>query len=207
MRRNKYSLIIPWAITMFLGGCVTLKARVPWPAAPIQSTAQASAASILMSPAKDGRSNEKLGSLGGASLAADASLADYIQATFTNGLAQQGYVVISATAAPAGTTRKVLITLEAASEGSFDALLQPAKGDVSFAVQVFTIENKAVFAQTYSGTYSETIGIHGQNGYEEDVGRILATAADRAIEKALADQQFQSAIRPAAAQVQTSMSR
>jgi hypothetical protein len=192
-------------ISISLGGCVTLKARVPRPAAPLQSSAQAGLPSILMSPVKDSRSNEKVGAIGAASLEADSSLADYIQANITNGLVHQGYVVVSSTAGtPAQNMRRILITLQMAHEASFDAVLQPAKGDVTFAVQVFSTQDTALFAQAYSGTYSETVGVHGQSGYEEDVGRILATAADQAIANALQDPQLQAAIRSDVGSVRTS---
>lgn len=193
--RNRLISALGVIVSITLGGCVTLKARVPRPGTPLQSTAQPGLPSILISPVKDDRKDQNVGSIGAASLEADSSLADYIQANITNGLAHQGYVVISSTgSAPTQNARRMQVTLQTAHEASFDALLQPATGDVTFAVQVFSNQDTALFAQSYSGTYSETVGVHGQTGYEEDVGRILATAADQATANALKDPQLKAAI-------------
>ena len=138
---------------------------MPTPPVPVRSTAQVSLPQLLISPVKDARSNHKLGAIGLAGLEADASLADYIQAQIVNGLAQQGYVVISSTAAtPAKNMHRVAVTLQVAHVGSFDAILQPAQGDVTIATEVYSIEDTALFAQSYSGTYRKTLGLRGQTG-------------------------------------------
>jgi hypothetical protein len=180
---------------LLLSGCMTINATVPSPPA-LEPSPQAATRGVILSPVKDGRGNSNVGGIGSASFDLKSGLSEYIQNSFTNGLTRSGYAVNSIhTRGVSGEAKTVVVTVQSASIASFDALLEPAHGEVSIAVQVFGNSDSPIYARSYQGTYSETVGIHGQSGYEEDAGRIIGTAADRAIDSAIGDANFQAAIR------------
>jgi hypothetical protein len=188
-------LVVMVPICLFMCGCsITANAIVPTAPA-LQATPQ-NVPRVNLSAVKDGRGTVKAGAIGAVSFDLKSGLNEYVQNSFANGLMHTGYAInSSAGLAPQEGVKTVVVTVQSASVASFDAILQPARGEVSIAVQIFGISETLLYARSYSGSYSETAGLHGQTGYEEDVGRIIATAADQAVSNALADPGFQTALK------------
>jgi hypothetical protein len=188
------AVLVPLCLLLMSGCSVTANATVP--TAPALEAAPQSAPHVNLSAVKDGRGTEKAGAIGAAHFNLKWGLNDYVQSSFANGLTHSGYAVNAISGpTPQQGVKTVVVTVQSASVASFDAILQPARGEVGIAVQVFGSADAPVYAHSYSGTYSETVGIHGIGGYEEDVGRIIATAADQAVSHAMADPSFQAAIK------------
>ena len=194
MSAHHFGVLILLCLLLMSGCSVTMNASVP--TAPALQAAPQSAPRVNLSAVKDGRGTVKAGGIGAASFDLRSGLNEYIQNSFANGLTHSGYAV-QATSGPEPQrgVKTVVVTVQSASIASFDAILQPARGQVDIAVQVFGSSDAPVYAHSYSGAYSETAGIHGTGGYEEAAGRIIATAADRAVNDAIGDPNFQAAIK------------
>lgn len=80
-------------------------------------------------------------------------------------------------------------------------MLQPAKSNVTVAVQVFSADNKILFAPSYSGIYSEKVGLHGQTGHERMSVGYSGPPPIKLSTKLCKTSQFQAVIRSGAGQV------
>ena len=179
---------------LLVSGCASIDASVPSAAA--LKSPPPNAPSIILSAVKDARNTEAAGGVGAASIQLKSGFDEYIGNSFANGLSSSGYAVSSAAAKSQKPGAKtVVVTVESAHIASFDAIMEPAKAQVSIAVQVFGESQSPVYAHSYTGDYSETLGIHTQSGYEEHAGKVFAIAADQAVNKAIADPSFQRAIK------------
>jgi len=179
-----------------LSGCnAVIRPKMPESSATLVQAAPPTGG-VGLAAVKDGRSGASGGGVGAAGVEIQSDLGDYVHNGFANGLSHKGLQVVDTKASTnaQGVKRTVVVTVQSASVSTIDALLQPATANVAVAVQVYDPDQKVIFAQTYTGTNRETLGLHGQAGYDENSGRIVAAAADSAVEQALADPNFQKAI-------------
>jgi hypothetical protein len=182
-------------LTIISGCNAVIRPKMPENQATLVQAAPPSGG-VGLAAVKDGRSGGSSGGVGAAGVEIQSDLGDYVHNSFANGLSHKGLPVVDTKTSPAapGVKRTVVVTLQSASVSTIDAILQPATANVAIAVQVYDPTQKVIFAQTYTGTNRETLGLHGQAGYDENSGRIVAAAADSAVEQALADPNFQKAI-------------
>lgn len=180
---------------------VTLRAKMPESAAPPSASVQNAKIALAV---RDGRVNTSAGGIGAAGVEVGPELIDYIGSDVKRGLniKQLSVVDTKESALPSGVDRKAVVTLQSASVTSFDALLQPATARVAIAVQIYNPRSQVIFAGSYTGSASETLGIRGKSGYEENIGRLLATAAESAVQQIFDDRRFADAI--SASPIQTS---
>lgn len=179
-----------------IGGCsATIRPKLPENRASLSQTAP-QAGGVGLAAVKDARSGTSGGGIGAAGVEIQSDLGDYVHNSFASALARKGLQVTDTkqTVAAPGVKQTVVVTVQSASVSTIDAILQPATVNVGLAVQVYDPAEKVIFAENYSGSTRETLGIHGQAGYDENTGRLVAAAADSAIEQALSDPKFQTAI-------------
>lgn len=197
LKRNPRVPMLLLAVVMsatFLSACsVTLRAKMPEAATVAPTSLQKTGVGLVV---KDGRGSSSGGGVGAAGVEIGPELTEYIGNDVKRGLSIKQLRVVDTkeSAVAAGLSRTMVVTLQSASVSSFDALLQPATATVAIAVQVYDPQKQITFAQTYTGSASETLGIRGKSGYEENIGRLLATAAESAVQQALDDRRFETAI-------------
>ncbi len=159
---------------------------------------------IGLVPVKDTRTSTDAGSIGAAGVRVGPELADYVHRAFRVKLGALGLNAVSApdpTALPSTGTqlfsgKVIVVTVQSASIGTADAILFPADASVAIAVQVFDSSARPLYANTYSGNYSERVGMHlTATGYGDAAGAVIARAADQAVGRATTDSKFADAVR------------
>ena len=149
------------------------------------------ATKVGLAPVADSRRDESAGwNAGNVPIVAGPEFTHYIEHKFRSQMVEEGFAPIDAPNPASGTNpppcKTILITLQSTNFGNSGTVTTHEIASTDIAVQVFAPGSRTiVFAQSYQGT-------HRENG---DPGRLLAAAADWAIDQAFADKAFLEALR------------
>jgi len=177
-------------------GCMTQQVIIP-PAPRIPNlSSRADAPVIGMAPVKDERIEELAGSVGALKIAVGQDLLVYIDAALKKNLIETGYNVV---AAPNPTElgdvalervfngEVITVSVVSVSFSAADSLLFPADCEVSLLTRVFDRKGALIYSQNHTGENKKVIGFSGTGKKE---GKIIAAAAERAVESIFGDQKF-----------------
>ncbi len=190
------------AFVNLLCGCST-QINLDFPQVAPEKPAVA-AAKVGVAPVQDSRASHVAGPLNmssdifrSVSVATGPELPDYIGNSFRNGLVKRGFDPIEAP--DPGTTalqqpyKVLVITIQSVTFADSGLLSFDGASSLNLAVQVFSGGPKPVFAKVFNGECTEHIP--AWHGGKKAVSAIIATAADRAVEAALASPDLREALR------------
>jgi hypothetical protein len=201
-RREIASALLLLALSLLCGvGCTPARITLSFPDVPFQ-TAGNSGVKIGVARADDSRDVQMVGTITSFGLTGDLlvgpELSDYIDRKFRNALVERGFVPVDAldpTKSPNTRDYKTLVLrLQIVKIGTYSVNgSSESDAAVGIAADVYApAGSKEIFAQTFIGEYQSRLG-WGPIGVK--AGNIMATAADRAIDEALADPAFEHALK------------
>jgi hypothetical protein len=161
-------------------------------------SAKPGAPQIGLARVADSRASRVSGVANNTNLLAGPELNDYIERKFRERLANEGFAPVEAlnpaTAARPDDHKTILVTLQSASIGNVGTMFSDPQASIDIAVQVYSAGGRRiVFGHGYSGQHSEPLG--RTTGTGMSAGRIIAAAADGAIDQAFTDPAFEQALR------------
>lgn len=192
-------LIIPVAFclaSVIAWGCITQQATFPEPPAVRTVSGERQ---IGLATVHDVRGTTEAGSLGLAGFRAGPELDDHLRKMMESRLSGLNFWVVMvadplhANAYSPGKFegRVIQITLVSASVSTPDALLVPANCEVVLAISVYDASGKIVYQQHYASAHQSRLASFDP---ASSVGRAISEAADAALDRAFADEQFMAAI-------------
>ncbi len=182
-------------LLLFAGCGVRIEAGLP--EVKLQQAAKlGTATTIGLARVEDSRSSREAGIINdSAILRVGPELADYIERTFHNELVAHGMTVVEALnpARNPPTSHKTIVVTVQSVEFNFGGFGK-SDASVNIAVQVYgSASTESIYGGSFSGTDSE--GVKVLEGAGSESGRVLAAAADRAIDAAFADERFEQALK------------
>jgi len=181
---------------LLCAGCGVVSITAGFPEVKQQPANPATTATIGLAEVEDSRSSRDAGMLNNSAvLRVGPELADYIERTFHNQLVAHGMTVVEAlnpARNPPSSHKTIVVTVQSV-EFNF-AEFGKSVASVNIAVQIYgAASTEAIFGGSFSGTDRE--GVKLLEGVGSDSGRMLAAAADRAIDAAFADEHFEQALK------------
>lgn len=186
---------------LVFSGCMTQYAKFPVsPNATLLSTPQ-NAPLLGLSVVQDDRESNAAGRVGGVKIAVGEDVGKFLKDLMKVKFSEAGFKVIDAPDPSQMTTEEIkdvfgskiiLPILRQISISTADSILIPADADINIALKVYGPDGNVLYTAQYMGKDSERIGLSGTGKKE---GKILASAADNAIQQMLQDTHLLEALK------------